>query len=134
MCPYFEMRIKGMKEFKYIQEKVVNSILKNNQENLKANLDFAKYLDLKLFSNWIIKNNTIEYIFKENPHQELIKRSYQILYILAQNEETLPESMLELIWSCCSSQKHEDIIRASYELITELSKFMPLSRLKYFFI
>jgi len=32
MCPYFEKRIKGMKEFKLIQEKVLNRILRNQPE------------------------------------------------------------------------------------------------------
>jgi len=29
MCPYFEKRIKGMKEFKLIQEKVLNRVVRN---------------------------------------------------------------------------------------------------------
>jgi len=32
ICPYFEKRIKGMKEFKNIQEKIFNAINKTHQE------------------------------------------------------------------------------------------------------
>jgi len=32
MCPYFEKRLKGMKEFKHIQEKVLNRVLRNAQD------------------------------------------------------------------------------------------------------
>ena len=32
MCPYFEKRLKGMKEFKHIQEKVLNRVLRNPQD------------------------------------------------------------------------------------------------------
>lgn len=28
MCPYFEKRIKGMNEFKHIQDKVVNKVIR----------------------------------------------------------------------------------------------------------
>ena len=32
MCPYFEKRIKGMNEFKHIQEKVVNKVIRGHKE------------------------------------------------------------------------------------------------------
>ena len=98
----------------------------------KQGLEFARYLDLKLFSAWIIQNGVIDFIFRENPHSELIKRSYHILYILAQDEQTFPLDIVNNIWSCCV-QKHEDIVRASFELITELSKCLPVTVLQAFF-
>ena len=79
MCPYFEKRIKGMKEFKFIQEKVLNGFYRNQQERRQTGQDFAKFLDMKGFSNWIIKNKVIDFIFKDAPHSELIKRSSYIL-------------------------------------------------------
>jgi len=39
----------------------------------------TRYLDEELFSKWIIENKVIDFIFEENPHQELIKRSFSIL-------------------------------------------------------
>lgn len=120
------MRIKGLKEFKNIQEKIVNTITKNQTDLRKQGIEYARYLDLKLFSAWIIQNKVIDFIFKENPHSELIKRSYNILFILAQDEVTFPIEIVNNIWSCCV-EKHEDIIRAGFELITELSNCLPIS-------
>lgn len=40
-------------------------------------------MDLKTFSDWVHENKVIDFIFGENPHSELIKRSYSILYVLA---------------------------------------------------
>ena len=48
---------------------------------------------------------------------------------MAQDVETFPERVIDMIWSCCSPEKHEDIVRATYELITELSIMLPLERL-----
>lgn len=132
-CPYFENRIKGMKEFKLIQEKVLNRVTRTPQDCRQLGQDYAKFLDLRIFSDWVHENKVIDFIFKENPHSELIKRSYSILYILAQDTETFPEEMVALIWSCCSSEKHEDIHRATYELITQLAKCLPQQGLKSLF-
>jgi hypothetical protein len=82
-------------------------------------------LDIQIFSNWILENKVIEFIFEENPHSELIKRSSCILYLLVQELETFPESMIQMIWNCCLPEKHEDIVRNTFELITELVKFLP---------
>ena len=133
-CPYFEKRIKGMKEFKLIQEKVLNRATRPpNDNNRPVRYEVAKHLDMASFSAWIIKNKVIDFIFEENPHQELIKRSYSILSLMAQDAQTFPEEMVTLIWSCCSPEKHEDIVRATYELITELAMCLPAERLEGLF-
>lgn len=49
---------------------------------------------------------------------------------MAQDTATFPEKLIDLIWSCCSPEKHEDIVRATYELITELAILLPLERLE----
>lgn len=48
---------------------------------------------------------------------------------MAQDVQTFPERVIDMIWSCCSPEKHEDIVRATFELITELSIMLPLERL-----
>jgi hypothetical protein len=83
MCPYFENRIKGMKEFKLIQEKVLNRMTRSPQDCRQLGKEYARFLDLRTFSDWVHENKVIDFIFKENPHSELIKRSYSILYVLA---------------------------------------------------
>ena len=69
MCPFFEMKIKGMKEFKHINEKIVARVMR------KQGVEQAQYLNLDIFSAWVTQNKILDYIFKENPHSELIKRS-----------------------------------------------------------
>jgi hypothetical protein len=49
---------------------------------------------------------------------------------MAYKLENFPEEIIHIIWSCCSPEKHEDIIRASYELIPDLAKWVPLPRLE----
>ena len=94
-CPYFEKRIKGMKEFKLIQEKVLNRATRPpNDNNRPVRYEVAKHLDMANFSAWIIKNKVIDFIFEENPHQELIKRSYSILSLMAHDAQTFLEEMV----------------------------------------
>ena len=127
MCPFFEMKIKGMKEFKQINEKIVAKAMK------KQGVEQASYLDLAIFSAWISSKKVIDYIFKENPHSELIKRSHDILYIMVHDEKNISEEHLELIWSCCQSEKHEDIVRATFDLLTLLVRNLPPSRVAWLF-
>lgn len=131
LSPFFEKRIRGMKEFKNVQEKIQNRHLRPqvDQNNRPIRFEVTRYLDEQVFSKWIIDQKVIDFIFEENPHQELIKRSLSVLQVMAQDVETFPERVIDLIWSCCSPEKHEDIIRATYELITELAIILPLERL-----
>ena len=83
MCPFFEKRIKGLKEFKLINDQVLNSSYYSDSECRQRNLSFSRFLDLEKFSAWIIENKVIDFIFKENAHAELIRRSFGILKIMA---------------------------------------------------
>lgn len=38
-----------------------------------------------------------------------------------------------MLWGCCSSEKHEDIIRATYEVIVEIASLLPLARVKFMY-
>jgi len=39
-----------------------------------------------------------------------------------------------MIWACCLPEKHEDIVRNTFELITELVKCLPSQRLELLFV
>jgi hypothetical protein len=52
---------------------------------------------------------------------------------MAYDASTFPEETINLIWQCCSIEKHEDIIRATFELLKELASSLPLSRLENLF-
>jgi hypothetical protein len=61
----------------------------------------------------------------------LIKRSFSILVVMAKDVNCISEEVLELIWSCCHESKHEDIVRATYELVTDLIQYMTLDTVKW---
>lgn len=95
-------------------------------------LECTKWLNEEKYAHWIINEKIIEFIFVENPHVELIKRSGEILRLLAQDEKLFSPEIIEMLWSCCK-EKHEDIVRATLDLIQELAVYLPLERLGQFF-
>jgi hypothetical protein len=48
--------------------------------------------------------------------------------LLASDERYFTPEIVEMLW-VCASEKHEDIIRATLDLIQDLALFMPLDRL-----
>ena len=80
------------------------------------------------YAKWIIDQKILEFIFVENPHVELIKRSTEILRLLALDEKLMTADIIEMLWSCCK-EKHEEIVRATLELIKDLAEILPLERL-----
>ena len=75
----------------------------------------------------------LEFIFLENPHQELIKRAGDLISAISLGQ-ALTHEHIALVWSCCRSDKHEDVIRATYALLTELSATLPLEFLGLIFM
>jgi hypothetical protein len=71
---------------------------------------------LEKYSQWIINEKIVQFIFVENPHVELIKRSLEILKLLAFQEQYFSAEIVEMLW-VCASEKHEDIIRATLDII-----------------
>ena len=124
-CPFFEKRVRGINELKEIYNKVANSQSKNRQ----AGENYTKWLNLEKYSQWIINEKIVQFIFVENPHVELIKRSLEILKLLAFQEQYFSAEIVEMLW-VCASEKHEDIIRATLDIIQELAQFMPLDRVQ----
>lgn len=68
------------------------------------------------YSQWLIEEKIIDFIFLENPHVELIKRSTEIMKLLASDERFFSNDIIDMIWICCS-EKHEDIVRATLDLV-----------------
>ena len=85
------------------------------------------------FSNWIAETQVLEYIYVENPHCELIKRSLELTYLRAIDKENpLQDHMIDAIWAC-ATEKHEDIMRATLTTIEHLIQFLQLSQLEKVF-
>lgn len=124
-CPYFEKRVRGINELKEIYFKVANAA---NKGRTTEQLACTKWLNAEKYSRWLLDENIIKFIFLENPHVELIKRSSEIMRLLALDERFFTADIVDMLW-VCASEKHEDIIRATLDLIQDLALIMPLDRL-----
>lgn len=124
-CPYFEKRVRGINELKEIYIKVANAA---NKSRTTEQLACTKWLNAEKYSRWLLDENIIKFIFLENPHVELIKRSSEIMRLLALDERFFTADIVDMLW-VCASEKHEDIIRATLDLIQDLALIMPLDRL-----
>ena len=83
MSPFFDKKIRGMAEFKDIFTKVENRQNFKENEIKRDNIPVCRFLNFQNFSNWITATQMLEYIFIENPHAELIKRSLELTYLRA---------------------------------------------------
>ncbi len=88
----------------------------------------TKWLTEEKYAQWIINERILEFIFNENPHVELIKRSSEILRLLTIDEKYFSPDIIDMLWGCCR-EKHEDIVRATLDLIQDLAGILPLERL-----
>ena len=119
--------MRGINEFKEIYYKVMNASVKQRAQNAEQ-YEVTKWLTQAKYCEWLLENRIIEFIFAENPHVELIKRSAEIIRLLAQDERYFTTDIVDLLWVCCS-EKHEDIIRSTLDLVQDLATCMPLERL-----
>jgi len=71
---FFEKRVKGMNEFKEIIKRI-----RLTQAGDKDPQTSVKWLNYERFSEWVVQANIIEFIFVENVHTELIKRSGDVI-------------------------------------------------------
>lgn len=126
-CPFFEKKVRGINDLKDIFFKVKNKE-KSRSQLEQMNLEATKWLTFERYAKWIVDEKIVEFIFQENPHVELIKRSLEILYILTMQEQFFSPQIIDSLWICCT-QKHEDISRATFDLIQELAQYLPLERL-----
>jgi hypothetical protein len=80
-----------------------------------------------------VQTQILEYIYAENPHSELIKRSLELIYLrVSDKENPLGDHLIEAIWRC-ATEKHEDITRATLTTIEQLIKFLQPEQLSKFY-
>jgi len=114
---FFEKRIRGMAEFKDIFAKVQTSNNHTEKQIKDNDLKHTKYLTYPKFSEWLHRNQILEFIFIQNPHHEIIKRSLELLYLRAiDTTYPLDSTLIKGIWDCCT-KKHEEIQRASWAVL-----------------
>ena len=131
--PFFEKRIRGMSEFRDIFIKVENSQQYSEAQLRQNDLAYSRWLTLQHYAEWITKEGIIEYIYIESPHSELIRRAGELVYLRAVNKSNpFPQSLIDEIWKCCT-EKHEDIIRASLDVLQNICQFVELETLAGFY-
>lgn len=121
-CHKIENKLKGLVELNRIKNKV--SIAYGKEENKimtgveKQTIDIC-WLTYEYFITWVIKNEVLEMIFMDSVHPELIRRSFDIVRMLAK-EDKMDKVYLDLIWNNANGA-HEDTVRATLDLIQKLA-------------
>jgi hypothetical protein len=123
--PFFEKRVKGINEFRDI----IIRISQADRREKKEGQNPTRWLNYHRFAEWVSEHNVVEFIFLENPHAEFIKRTNELIRAMAMGD-FLNADHITMIWNCARGDKHEDIVRTTYELVTELSLHLPLEFLE----
>lgn len=130
-CPYFEKRLKGITEIKELSEKIdTNEYIAKNHTAVNTQ-NTRKTMTPKKFIKWIFKNQIFELILGDSMHNEIIKRTHDILKFIAKYE-TIPKNLIDLLWKACEG-KHEAIMIALYDVIIQIADHLDdegIERLK----
>lgn len=118
-CSFFEKRLKGIIRIKELAEKIDLYEQDPKIASQSSSPKLLKHLDSKTFIAWIFKNGIFELILGDSIHTEIIKRTHEILKFIAKYE-TIPNSLLELIWNACEG-KHEATVMGLYDIIVDIS-------------
>ena len=87
-------------------------------------------MDVDRFTDWLTEKQIIPFLFKESVHHELIRRSGALLRVLAENKK-MSEADLVMLWdSSIAGDKHEDVVRATLDVMQELAEDLPLEVLE----
>ena len=83
------------------------------------------------FISWILKNHVLETIFINSVHPELIRRSFDVVSMLAK-EDKIDKAYLEIIWNN-AQDSHEETVRATLELIQKITLNLNMNCLQFMF-
>eukprot|EP01127_Copromyxa_protea_P022514 TRINITY_DN8090_c0_g1_i1.p1 TRINITY_DN8090_c0_g1~~TRINITY_DN8090_c0_g1_i1.p1 ORF type:complete len:2714 (-),score=433.50 TRINITY_DN8090_c0_g1_i1:44-7879(-) len=111
--PFIQKRIEGLVE--------ITNFCKSLMDKGK---DDDHWVDLEYMCQWLCGENIVEYLFGEQAHPEILKRSHPILCLLAHEGEITPKH-LDLIWAFVTSEgKHESIVHMCWSLLDNISRFL----------
>ena len=117
--PFIEKKIAALNEIKKLFER------KNK---------VSKELQPEQLAQWLSDSEIIEYIYKEAKHPELISRSTELIWYLA-NYEKLNEETIEMLWETwVNEHKHEAVAEATLVVIASLAKILNEDMLKSFIV
>lgn len=130
--PFFEKRLKGVNEIKEISERIeMTENYASSTENYYYQISrkkFMKYLTSDLFLKWISENKIVEILLGDSMHVEIIKRCHDILIFMCKRKY-MPPDIINHIWKA-GEGKHDSLVRVLYEMIIEISAYLPLDSLK----
>lgn len=114
-----------MQELKEILSKIEK---RSNRSKYPRGVE--SWLDVDRFTDWLTEKQIIPFLFKESVHHELIRRSGALLRVLAENKK-MSEADLVMLWdSSIAGDKHEDVVRATLDVMQELAEDLPLEVLE----
>ena len=108
--PTFERRIQGIIELTRIKDKVLRAHWRQEGDWAKTQegKEESKWLKLQGFISFLDKYQLLQNIFASCQHPEMIRRSYELLKLLA-DQGKLSKELIALVWNN-SMNKHEEII------------------------
>ena len=129
-----ENKLKGLEELNKIRRKVAITYGKDDTRGIsesERNNNEVYWITYDYLISWISKNGIKEMIFINSVHPELIRRSYNIINMLAK-EEKLDNEYLEIIWNNTRTS-HEETVRATLELIQKVAENLNMKWLQFIF-
>lgn len=80
-----------------------------------------EWLTSEYFLGWIKEQKIIDYVYGEYSHPEIIRKSGELLVKMCKYD-LFTKKEVDIIWKVFESNYHEDIIRATLEVIEMLVK------------
>jgi ubiquitin C-terminal hydrolase len=125
-CQYLDKRLAGLNEMR--------SVCKRGMElgDRKAGGEQSWFCkDPRVFYQWVIENQIIEYLFGPTFHPELAKRSAEILMFVGyMHQHALPQQFVDLVWDS-QVGKHESITHMVFSLCCDIIWYLGPETLTY---
>lgn len=124
-CKYLEKRLAGLNEIRGACKRGAELLAHRDEESNWETVDATSIAD------WLKSADIIEYLFGSTFHQELAKRSGDVVSFLASfHDGGLPAPIIDKIWDA-QVNKHESITHLIYGLFAEISPGLGVKGLPY---
>ena len=90
-----------------------------------------EWKDQAMLAKKLIEHSLVEIILGENVQAEIVKKAEDLFSFLIKNN-CFDSKYIQLIWNCCI-EKHEDVMKACLELLSNLAIKLPLTQLQEVF-
>lgn len=121
-CPIFERRRQGMVSLINIIEALEEDENRDNKYSFyRKKKKQYEWLTSLTFLEWIKEAKIIDYVYGEYSHPEIIRKSGELLQKMCQYE-LFSKKEIDLIWTVFEGNYHEDILRATLDVIEVIVK------------